>query len=182
AGFATRYRELLGGWLALDVLRAAPPLADRSFFTLPDVELQPAETLMLRAHAAHLAAALVQVLSRRGPDWGDPVLVGMARLRALEASINSGRLVLLDVFPEDAQTGPADVVRHHAATLSLLLDERRADFQAARRAFFDADARGEDGVASEARWSRLEMAGNLVAEMQRAVEQHTALRGPLGRS
>ena len=172
AGFATRHRELLSGWLALTVLRAAPPLRAGSFHapTGADFALQPAEINVLRAAAAQLNAALVQLLVSERPDWGYPMLVGMARLMALEASIDSGYLVLLDDFPENAPSIKPETVARHTATLAQVRDERQADFFAARRAFFESSSR------EEAAFSALETTGNLFIDIDAALQQHAPLR------
>jgi hypothetical protein len=172
AGFATRHRELLSGWLALEVLRAAAPLRPGSFHAPAgaDFVLQPAEIEVLRAAAAQQAAALLRLLVSERPDWGYPLLVGMARLLALDASIDSGHLVLLDDFPEDAAAvAPASLARH-AATLAQVREERHADFLAARRAFFESPARQESDL------SALETTGNLLIDIDAALLQHAPLR------
>jgi hypothetical protein len=172
AGFATRHRELLSGWLALEVLQAAPPLRAGSFHAPAgeDFALQPAEIDVLRATATQQAQALVRLLVSERPDWGYPLLVGMARLLALEASIDSGRLVLLDDFPEDAAAITPESVARHAATLAQVRDERRVDFLAARRAFFASPSRQETDL------STLEATGNLLIDIDAALLQHAPLR------
>lgn len=98
------------------------------------------------------------------------MLVGMARLLALTASIQSGELHILDTFAEDAETVTWETGARHAEALALLRDEQREDFLAARHAFFSASG------ASEARMSQLETTGNLLLESQRALDQHSAIR------
>jgi len=172
AGFATRHRELLSGWLALVVLRAAPPLRADSFHAPAgaDFALQPAEIDVLRTYAAQLAEALVQLAASERPDWGYPLLVGMARLLAIEASVDSGHLVLLDDFPEDVTAVAPDAVSRHAATLALVRAERHADFLAARRAFFESPSREESAL------SELETAANLLIDIDAALLEQAPLR------
>jgi hypothetical protein len=154
------------------VLRAAPPLRAGSFHAPAgaDFALHPAEVDVLRAAATQQAEALVQLLVSERPDWGYPLLVGMARLLALEASIDSGHLVLLDDFPEDAATIAPDSLARHAATLALVREERHTDFLAARRAFFESPSRQETQL------SGLETAGNLLIDIDAALLQHAPLR------
>ena len=172
AGFATRYRELVSGWLALEALRAALPLRAGSFHAPQDEEfaLTPDEINVLRAYATRLTEALVRLPASNRPDWGYPMLVGMARLVALEASIESGHLVLLDDFSEDAPVVSAAIVSKHAETLAQVCDERHADFLAARHQLFDA------GLPSEAYLSLLETAGNLFIDIQRALVWGSPMR------
>ena len=171
AGLATRHRELLSAWLALEVLRAAPPLRPGTFHAPSAAEfaLQPAEILVLRGYAAQQAESLVQLLASARPDWGYPMLVGMARLLALEASINGGHLVVLDDIAGDAPVVSAETVARQAAPLMQVRDERRTDFLAARQAFFAAPVRDESAL------STLEATANLLAAADRTLTQHVAL-------
>jgi len=113
---------------------------------------------------------LLRLVGSPRPDWGYPMLVGMARLLALEASVSVRSLVLLDTFSEAADTLPVADLSSYEEALGMLLAERHDDFRAARRAFFD------DEDLSEARLSRLETAGNLFAELARATRRHVPLR------
>lgn len=170
--FARRYRELLSGLLAIEVLRTAPALRSEAVVDSIDREfdLGPDDIERLRAYARQLEARLVRLFDSTRPDWGYPMLVGLARLAALDASIRSGHLVLLDTHTDGVPIVPEQTVSRHAATLALVLEERRADFRAALRAFF------ADEDPGEARLSWLEGAGNVLAEMGRALGQRTALR------
>ena len=172
AGFATRYRELVSGWLALETLRAALPLRSGSFYAAQGAEfaLTTDEINVLRAYAKQLSEALVRLAASKRPDWGYPMLVGMARLVALEASIDSGSFVVLDDFSEDAPVlSPATVARH-AETLAQVGDERRADWLAARRELFNAAS------PSEATLSVLETAGNLFIDIEHALGHGAPMR------
>jgi hypothetical protein len=172
AGFAVRYADLLDGWLALEVLRTAPPLRSGSFHAPrgADFALQPAEIDVLRAYAAQLSEALVRLPVSERPDWGYPMLVGMARLVALDMSIDSGYWVLVDDFPEDAASLAPDAVSRHAATLAEVREERRTDFLAARRVFLESSSRDESA------FSELETTGNLLLDMDDALVRHAPLR------
>jgi hypothetical protein len=172
AGFATRYRELVSGWLALEVLRAALPLRAGNVHAPQDEEfaLAPDEIDVLRAYAAQLAEALVRLPASNRPDWGYPMLVGMARLIALEASIDSGHLVLLDDFSEDAPVVSPAIVSKHEETLAQIRDQRRADLLKARHQLFDAAS------PSEVQLSLLETTGNLFIDIQRALVWGSPMR------
>jgi hypothetical protein len=200
-GMAARYRELIGGWVATDVLARRTGLRrDRVWgLAAPDVDGAPTggaavvdatpglaipdaatrdysplvlashEIEALRVYRRASIAALVRLFGGRRPDWGYPMLVGIARLAALDASIAARRLVLLDVFREDAPIIPPAAVGQHRDALTALAEERRAELGAARAVFFASD--GGDEMA----WSHLEAAGNLWLEMTRAL----AGKGPL---
>ncbi len=171
-GFSARHRELLGGLLAVEVLRKRMPLRNERVRTSPRsaFQLNPHDIQILRSHQADLNERLVRLFSSRRPDWGYPMLVGLARLEALETSIESRRLALLDVFREDAEVVPADVVARHRFALTELARERLEDFTAAREKFFGQP------TTTEMSWSWLETAGNLMMEFESALAGPTAMR------
>jgi hypothetical protein len=177
AGFATRYRELVSGWLAIEALRAARPLRPGSFHAprSADFALEPAEIEGLRVYTEQLTEALVRLFASKRPDWGYPALIALARLVALDASINSGHLVLLDNFPEDAAAISPAIVGRHAQVLALVREERRVDFLATRREAFDAQS------LTELQISVLETAGNLLLDIDRALTQGSPMRLYTGR-
>ncbi len=171
-GIAGRHRELLGALLAVDVLRDGLVLRRERVWMTHDADfaLGPRESDALRAYRSRLVDALVRLFASQRPDWGFPMLVGLARLETLEASIAAGTLVLLDIFREDAGVIEADVVARHRSAFVELGRERREDFEQARRAFFDERFIDESG------WSRVETAANLALEIDRALADGTSIR------
>jgi len=170
--FADRYRDLLSGLLAVEVLRSGLPLRATAL-EKPDEEGTPlaaGELAALRRARQQLANDLALLFASRRPDWGSPMLIGMARLDALATSLRSRHLVVLDVFREDAPVVTADQVQRHRARLTALLADRRDDYQIARSAFFAADSQ------DEARLSRLELAANLLSELRAASGSAADLR------
>ena len=96
--FGQRYKNLLSNLAALDVLQAAPAVrrdailrTDNADFRLNSQHLQS-----LRRFRDKLAIDLTQLLASERPDWGYPLLVGMARLQVLDATFSSGALAVLD--------------------------------------------------------------------------------------
>lgn len=176
-GFAEHYRELLTGLVALRVLRDGRALRSDALVPLPGQEfsLEAPEVDALRKYASRLQDALVRLAGSSRPDWGYPLLVGMARLLALEASVRSGRLVVLDIFPEDAPSIGPQTMAQHAASFTQMADERRADFVRLRQAFFDMR------LPDEARLSLLEVAANVAMETQRGIVHHAPMRVHSGR-
>ena len=165
AGFADRYRELLLDWLAVDVLRndLTPCSAALRSGTDPQLALSAAERDALAARSSALANALPRLLDSRRPDWGEPLLIGMARLVALERSLDSGRLIVVDTFATDADTVRIGDVESQRAALLTLRDERLRDAREARTAAIRPELQGE------AEWSRLEVATNLYLELDGAL-------------
>jgi hypothetical protein len=170
--FADRYRDLLSGLLAVEVLRGGLPLRATALENADEegTPLAAGELAALRRARQQLANDLALLFASRRPDWGSPMLIGMARLDAIATSLRSRHLVVLDVFREDAPLVTADQIRRHRARLTALLEERRDDYQAARAVFFTDDR------YDESRLSRLELAANLLSELRAATRTAKDLR------
>ena len=195
--FAERSEALLSARGALGVLAQPRPL--RAGVTVAEPQSGPgaggtgSDALALyapdRAQLTALSQALLQDMVRlaasRRSDWGAPLLLGMARLVALEASIRQGRWVLLETFPSDADT--IRVTRRRRSLLPLLLDEASADLAHARRALLDGrgwhEARFNDLEAAATRWSELRAAragaGVMRLHLDRMVPQGRGAGTPL---
>ena len=177
-GVAERYRNGLSALLALDVLRAARPLRATALMDGAGAALDEADRTMMDALARSLETSLVRLVRSSRPDWGFPLLVGMARLAALEESRRLGRWVLLDIFPTDAAVASVEAVRRRARVTRALLDEARREFATARvRLVPRAEA---DGLFPELAFSTLEQAGNRLIEIERALHGTRAMRLPFG--
>jgi hypothetical protein len=176
-GLADRYRHGLSALLALDVLRHARPLRPALLVHEGPV-LDEADLGMLDPLVRALEASLVRLVRSSRPDWGFPLLVGMARLAALEESRRLGRWVFLDVFPTDAAVVSVEAVRRRAQATGALLDEARRDFMAARvRLVPRAES---DGLFPELAFATLEQAGNRLIEIAGALDGTRAMRLPFG--
>jgi len=126
---------------------------------------------VVEARAGLLESAVALAASPR-PDWGEALLLACARLAALDESLASGRLVVLDAFPADAKVlrvGP-----RRRALLPTLLGDARGDFVDAHR-----DLLSETGY-DEATWSELERAVTRLAELRAALAGATSLRVAVG--
>jgi hypothetical protein len=175
---AQRAAELLAAETALDVLlRGATFRADRArSLALRETVLDKHDVAALARHAAALETRLVALATSSRPDWGGAMLLGMARLAAIAGSLEGGRLVVLDAYPEDAASISPEEVVSHAAVLPDLLADARADLVDARRAL------RVEGAPSEAAYTALESAANRYLELHQATRSGTRLRlaaGPL---
>lgn len=164
-GFAERYETLAGASVALDVLLhdRAPLRAAYRVLGDPADRLNATEHELLAARAAAIRSSLVRLAASRRRDWGYPMLVGMARLVAIDASIRSDRLVVPDSFDDAASWVPVEKLLADASVVPALLVERRTEVDSARAAL--ATARPDD----EAAWSRLEVATSAMLELGDAV-------------
>jgi hypothetical protein len=167
--YSSRWVDLRAGRAALDVLEEARPL-DAAAHHAPAgdaFELVEGEVVALRRYAAKLAGQLVEVANSRREDWGQTLLVGMARLSALNESIASGRLVFLDSFPDE---GHAVAPPRRGDFISQALAENERRFEASRAHFLtNADP-------DELAWERVEETGNRYIEMRRSQQSGKPIR------
>ncbi|HBZ68381.1 MAG TPA: hypothetical protein DEP35_00915 [Deltaproteobacteria bacterium] len=177
-GFARRYRDGLVALQALEVLERALPLRAASLRTGegPDWELSQAERERLGELAGELERRLGELVASSRPDFGVPLLVGMARLFALHASASSGHLFVLDAFSDEDPLLPRAALVRNAALLPLLNSENRAAFLAARAALFESA-----GGLEEARLADLESTGNRWLELEEGARGERDVRLHPGR-
>jgi len=174
--FSTRYRDLLTALLALRALDDALPLRRDAYWSPTDagLQLEATERRALDAYADRLTGELTRLLRSARPDWGFAFLAGMARLEALRASGETGRLVLLDAFPPESEVMPRSSVRQRREAVLDLRAEADDEFMRTR-----ARIQGGETV-DEATFAALEAAGNRFLELDAAITQDRALRVPSG--
>lgn len=159
--YSSRWIDLRAARAAMDVLEQARPLADPAHHA-PDDDaflLSIEDIAALERFARTLVGQLVDVSISRRSDWGQTLLVGMARLEALDRSIATGRLVFLDTFPEASAGASRVPLRGGAELIATLLSESRQQFEASRAHFRDRSD------PDELSWERLEERSNRYLEI-----------------
>ena len=179
-GFSGRYQDLFVSLLALEALRDARPLHLDSVAGASDggPALEAVDRDLIARLGDALASSLVRLLRSSRPDWGFPLLVGMARLIALDETARAGQWMFLDAFPADAEVIPAGQILQRPALARTLADEAREDFAVAL-AHLRARAERRAGFP-EADFVALEAAGNRLIEIRRTIEAHRPMRLALG--
>lgn len=142
--------------------RLRTPLRDAGL-----IEGVATRTRLEAARTALLASAAALANSRR-PDWGEAFLRSAARLVSLDASLASGRWLVLDAMPASAQELP--MTPRRIDLVPTLLGEANRDLDRARAAFLR-----EDGF-SEASFGAVEAAATRVAALQSARDGAGVLR------
>ena len=165
---ATRLGELLEQVTALEVLIAAPALRADALVAAPG-PLGAAERVALRDWAARASAGLAALPASTRPDWGWAMLLGMARLAVVEASLAEGRLLVLDAWPADARRPALPDGAQRDAFFDALTAHGALLTERARGACLGADDCAEAGYA------RLESAVNRAADVAAA---RAAVRPP----
>jgi len=107
-GYSERYADQLTALAALDVLQRGLNLrpgvllrSDRRDFSLSGAELA-----CLHGFRDRLKSSLVELSSGGNPGWGYQLLVGMARLIAIDTSLATGHLAVLDLGADDVDSPP----------------------------------------------------------------------------
>ena len=139
-GFAGRYRDHVLALLALETLASARPLRPGSLTGAALPALTQDDAGVVERLAAMLETSLARLVQSRRPDWGFPLLLGMARLIALDETRRSGRWVVLDATPADAtvirrerllgQPGLRERVAAHFGSALAVLARRAASAEA----------------------------------------------------
>lgn len=177
-GFSRRYRDTLTALTALEVLATARPLRSEITITAAAKELRLSadDALRLRGLSDALAASLVRLLDSPRPDWGFPLLLGMARLAALERTRESQQWVFLDVFPRNAEVIERGRVARRPELIGALLGDAHSALEVARVRL--ASRLRVDDTFGEGEFADLEAAGNRLAEIRRALDEGRDLRVP----
>jgi hypothetical protein len=173
--FAERFLDTSQALAALDVLDAARPLRPDAIRSVSaGLPLQPGEAARLTRLADALEESLVRLMDSRRPDWGLPMLLGMARLIALRETVETAHWVVLDAFPVDATVLPAIRTSRRRAHLTTIREDNRLGFERARASLLEA-VDVADGFP-EGDYARLEAAANRWLEVSQALDEGRPLR------
>lgn len=168
--FAERYVATATAIVAFETLARAPALDAAGILTIDDAPLDAAERAALARYADTLRVELVRVAASARADVGFPLLVGMARLAALDLSLTTGRLVVLDAFPADARRVPHAALARTLEAARALRDEACDGLRARRRRFVAVAA------PVERDYGRLENAANRCVELVRGLAEDRDVR------
>ena len=96
--FSSHYADALSAWVSLRVLAIGLPLREGVLLRPPEeaFRLNTAEIQGLVRYRNRLEHQLLELLQSKRSDWGFPLLIGMARLIAMDESIATGQLVFLN--------------------------------------------------------------------------------------
>ena len=166
-GFAERYRDTMLALLALEALDSARPLRPGSLAGAALPTLTPDEVAVVERLGEMLEASLVRLVQSRRPDWGFPLLLGMARLIALDEARRSERWVVLDVTSADAVVIRRERLVSQPAFARGLRERVEADFGSARATLLRRGAVAE--AFPEAELAELEVTGNRLAQVEGAL-------------
>ena len=163
--FSERYTNHLTVLAALRVLALGLPLREGVLLRPEgaDFHLNQAETQCLNNYKGLLENQLLGLLRGNHPDRGFPLLLGMARLIALDESIASGHLVFLNLAKPRGTTDEAVVVPGENQYAAYALG--RSGFFTAKSVLSGAEP------ADEWAYSHLEKTANVYFELDQAVRK-----------
>ena len=172
AEFADRYRDLLLARLALYVIATARPPVPEGFRTSPRQSfiLDTREIQAMRTRSTQLRARLQKLVTSSRRDRGFPILVALARLVAMDTSVELGRLVVPDTFEDDHDTITPELLLTNENAATVVLAEKQDEFARAKR------AAENDASDNEVTWTRLELAANLYLEFERGFMSGALIR------
>jgi hypothetical protein len=170
--YSSRLADLAAGLAAIDVLASAAPLESRAHHAPnePYFELSPKETEAFRRYSKALSKQLVELVDSKRADWGETLLTGMARLLALNASIDSGSLVFLDTYPDESKTLDGSQLKGNEDIGAMMLLENRTQLDGSRAYF------AKSPNAQELSWERLEERSNRYHEIAQSLQDDTPIR------
>lgn len=125
-----RVEELLAARSAAALLAAPHALRAETLAGDADTSLDDGLRAQLGAWRESLLASATRLAASRRPDWGEAFLLAAARVAAIDASLASGRLVVLDALPASARA--LRVTARRRALVPALLAEARDDLVRAR--------------------------------------------------
>lgn len=170
--FSQRFADLATARAAFEVLADARPLRReaRRVVPGPEGELDAGERAVLSGLSVRLEGQLAELVASSRRDLGYPLLLGMARLLVLDASLRAGRLEVLDGFPGDARTLPSAPSGSGALFLGELRQYARLELEHTRRRVLSG------APPSERDYNDLEAAANRYLEVRSGIEQGSAVR------
>ncbi len=167
--FSERYADLMAALAAVRVLALGLPLRDGVLLRPKGLEfrLNEAEKLGLGHYRSRLECQLLGLLQTKRTDWGFPLLLGMARLAALDESIASGHWVFLNLA--EPRSTIAEPEAGHK-------EDRQAAYALSRSRFFAAKLVLADSTAAdEWAYGYLEQTANVFFELGNAIAEGRAV-------
>jgi hypothetical protein len=160
--FADSYTDYLSGLVVIKLLQEEQCLQSDAFFVTHQIvtleERQAVEKIR-----EQLTTSLLASVSSSRPDWGYATLINLARIMALDHTLQLGRWVFLDDFSQDSEWVSTDQSNGHAKQIQIQLNDAKTNLEQTRKELLTLDD------LSEARYSQVEMAANRYFELLKVV-------------
>jgi len=166
--FADSFEDYLTGLVAIKILMELQPLRPDAFFVTDEI-VTPEEKKVLERLRDQQALSLLASVNSGRPDWGYAVIVNMARLLAVDLSLQWGRWVFVDDFAMDSEWVSADQFAQYAEQMQAQIKDAQANLTQTRKALLNP------GGLTETNYSHLEMSANRYFELLKG-RQNRAVR------
>ncbi|MBD9357817.1 hypothetical protein [Methylomonas albis] len=170
SAFAERYRNQLLNMAAMDVLQTGLSPRTESLLALPEAtfKLSAAQLAKLQDFRQRLLADLISLMRSQRNDWGYPLLVGMARLHALDYSIASGYLIVLNRSRSENDDPQATIIEDANVPAAL---------QYSQQVFMAASGHLDSPAAlDELAYSELELSATALMQLHKPREDQQPLK------
>ncbi|OQW79270.1 MAG: hypothetical protein BVN35_02760 [Proteobacteria bacterium ST_bin11] len=170
SSFAERYRNQLLNLAALDVLHSRRSPRTKSLLMMREArfQLNALQIAKLQGFRQRLFADLIKLMRSQRNDWGYPLLVGMARLHALDHSVASGYLTVLDRSRSGVDYAQFTVIEEDK--LPVALHYSQEVFASASRQFDSLS------VLDELAYAELELSATALMQLTKPREDRQALK------
>ncbi|MEQ1779587.1 MAG: hypothetical protein ABL863_13685 [Nitrosomonas sp.] len=162
--FAERYTDHLKGLVAIKVLMEERMLRPDAFLLTLEA-VTPEEKEALERLRDQLMLSLVKSIHSRRPDWGYAVLVNIARLAAIDMTLQLDQWVFVDDFGMDSEWISADELAQYAEPMQIQIDDALSNWTQMREVLLNP------GDLTEATYSKLEMSANRYFELLKGAWQ-----------
>ena len=162
--FAERYTDHLSGLVAIKVLMEERMLRSDAFLPTQEAVI-PEEKEALERLRDQLMLSLVKSIHSRRPDWGYAVLVNIARLVAIDMTLQLDQWVFVDDFGMDSEWISADELAQYAESMQIQIDDALSNWMQMRKVLLSP------GDLTEANYSKLEMSANRYFELLKGAWQ-----------
>jgi hypothetical protein len=166
--FADSYEDYLTGLVAIKVLMDAQPLQTDAFFVTHE-HLTPEEKKVLEQLRDQVTLSLLKSFTTGRPDWGYASLVNIARIIAIDLSLQRGEWVFIDDFAIDSEWISTDQFADYAEQMQTQVNDAQVNLSQSRKALLNRDG------LTESNYSKLEMSANRYFELLNG-KQHKAIR------
>lgn len=167
--FSQRYLDLLSGLLAVQVVMDKRTLNRDAChqFEVTQWQLDAAKVRLLKAYQQRLLKSAQTLLHRTRPDWGQALLVGLARLLVVEQTLQTGRWTFLDDFSVDAISISTQDFSQQSREMSVQRKAAELNWRQQWQMLSDG------ALLDDLQYADLERAANRHREWQSSLSTHT---------
>lgn len=162
--FADHYEDYLTGLVAIKVFLEEPPLRPDAFFVSP-MRVTSEEKAVLERLRDQMSISLLKSINSQRPDWGYAVLVNLARIMAVDQSLQSGHWVFIDDFGIDSEWLSAEQFAQYPEQMQTQINDAKTNLLQTQTAFLSPDN------VRESSYSKLEMSANRYFELLKGKQQ-----------